>query len=292
MYYLGIDGGGTKTIAAVSNENGKILVRKSGGTINFYSVGFDSARKNLLNLINEIEKETGIKEYGGVFIGCSALDDEADENLVAKLCDGVIKAEKIRINSDLYIAKKSTDCSCVAVCGTGSMVICETTDGKIKIAGGWGHILGDEGSGYSIALNALKKCCMMSDKGEKNLLTESAVKFFGVSCMRDVIDIVYSSETTKDMIASFASEVGKLAEAGDDASLEIIKAEACAFADTTAILLGENCDSLGLYGGVFLNNRLFTKFFSDSISSRFPTVRIEVVEIPAEESALALAMRL
>ncbi len=291
MYYLGIDGGGTKTVAAVCDEKGKILTKKTGRTINFYSVGFDSARDNLSSLVNEIEKETGINEYKGAFIGCSALDCEADDKLVARLCGGIIKADRIKVNSDLYIVKMSTDCSCVAVCGTGSMVICQDSDGKQIIAGGWGHILGDEGSGYAIALNALKKCCTMSDKGEKTPLADKATEFFGVSCMRDVIDIVYFPETTKDMIAAFASEVGKLAENGDEVSREIIKTQALLFADTAAILL-ENCDSLGLYGGVFLNNKLFTNTFCDSIISRFPSVSIKTVETPAEESALALAMKL
>ena len=53
-YYLGIDGGGTRTTAAVSDESGKIIIKKQGKTINYYSAGMETARNNLDSLINEI----------------------------------------------------------------------------------------------------------------------------------------------------------------------------------------------------------------------------------------------
>ena len=53
-YYLGIDGGGTRTTAAVSDESGKLILKKAGKTINFYSVGMETARNNLDSLIKEI----------------------------------------------------------------------------------------------------------------------------------------------------------------------------------------------------------------------------------------------
>ena len=71
-YYLGIDGGGTRTTAAVSDENGKLILKRAGKTINFYSVGMEVARYNLDNLINEIYSELDCDEFESVFIGCSA----------------------------------------------------------------------------------------------------------------------------------------------------------------------------------------------------------------------------
>ena len=56
-YYLGIDGGGTKTTAVVSDETGKILCKKEGKTINFYGVGMEKARENLLDVVKAIENE-------------------------------------------------------------------------------------------------------------------------------------------------------------------------------------------------------------------------------------------
>lgn len=288
-YYLGIDGGGTKTVVAVADENGNILQKQTGKTINFYSVGMDVARKNLADILATV----GISEFASVFIGCSALGSQADEELVEKLCGGIITADKIIMHSDVYIALKSVgtaDCPCVAICGTGSMAIAEDKNGKTHVAGGWGHIVGDEGSAYSIAINALRICCRQCDKGETSPLPESAMQFFGVDNFRKSINIIYSDDTTKDILASFASCVGKLADAGDTDSIEIILSEAKAFAKTVLILLDKiECSVLGLYGGVFVNNELFRNVFVTEIKEKYPEIEIKLIDTPPEESALMLA---
>ena len=294
-YYLGIDGGGTRTTAAISDENGKLILKKAGKTINFYSVGMEVARDNLDNLINEIYSELDCNEFESVFIGCSALDDKADEATLKALC-GNIKAKAVEMNSDLYIALKSmgdTECPCVAVCGTGSMAIGTDKDGNTVVSGGWGHIIGDEGSGYAIAVNALKLCCELCDKGENSPLLEAAESYFGVSDFRKAIDIIYSEETTKDKIAGFASDVGKLVQT-DSTAKNIVISEAKAFAKTVLILLGKVgcCPSLGLYGGIFVHNLSFTETFKSDIKSVYPDIEIKLLTVPPEESALELARKL
>ena len=67
-YYLGIDGGGTRTTAAVSDENGNIRFKAVGKSINFYSVGMEKARENLKNVINDIYKNIGEIEFESAII--------------------------------------------------------------------------------------------------------------------------------------------------------------------------------------------------------------------------------
>lgn len=294
-YYIGIDGGGTKTTAAVSDENGNILLKEVGKTINFYSVGMDKASHNLNTIIDTISAKLGVECFEAVFVGCSALDNEADKKTLDSLC-GDIKAKKLAMNSDLYIALKSVDskvCPCVAICGTGSMATGEDENGDIVIAGGWGHIIGDEGSGYAIAVNALKKCCELCDEGTTSPLLEKATSFFNVGNFREAIDIIYSPETTKDLIAEFASEVGELCETDPDAR-DIVITEAHSFAKTVLILLKKvkQCTVLGLYGGVFTHNSLFTQVFESDIKTKFPDVKLQLLNTPPEEGALKLARNL
>lgn len=290
MYYLGIDGGGTRTTAVVTDEKGNTITKKTGRTINFYSVGNETARNNLSDLMNEIMAETGIKSFESAFIGCSALDCEADEETTDMLCKGVINAEKIKMHSDVYIVLKSVKGAkfpCVAICGTGSIAAAEDNDGSIHVSGGWGHILGDEGSAYSIAVNALKICCQMCDKGEKTPLLDSANEFFGTDDFRKTIDIIYSPDMTKDRLARFASVLDE----SDETVSEIIKNEARKFAVTVATLLKKvkQCDVLGLYGGVFQNNSLFREKFTESIRKDFPEIKIQLIEMPPEDTAAELA---
>ncbi len=290
MYYLGIDGGGTRTTAVVTDEKGNIITKKTGRTINFYSVGNETARNNLSDLMNEITAETGIKSFTSAFIGCSALDCEADEETTDALCKGIINTEKIKMHSDVYIALKSVKGAklpCVAICGTGSIAATEDNDGRIHVSGGWGHILGDEGSAYSIAVTALKICCQMCDKGEKTPFLDSANEFFCTKDFRKTIDIIYSPDMTKDRLARFASVLDE----SDETVSEIIKNEARKFAVTVATLLKKvkQCDVLGLYGGVFQNNSIFRGKFTESIRKDFPEIKIQLIGTPPEETAALLA---
>ncbi len=292
-YYLGIDGGGTRTTAAVSDENGNVVLKSVGKSINFYSVGMEKARENLRNVINDIYKNIGEIEFDGAFIGCSALDNEASEELTGALCDGIIKAKKVGMNSDVFVALASSGedkCRVVAICGTGSIVTGLDEKGNIKTKGGWGHIFGDEGSAYSIAVNALKASAMLYDEGKITPLVKKAEEFFGVDDFRDAIDKIYSSETTKDVLASFSVEVGKIAEEDFVAKTVIIN-EAHFFSKTVLALLNEmkNCTLLSLYGGVFQNNGLFRNSFVDDIKEFHSDLKIEMLNLPPEESALKIA---
>ena len=293
MYYLGIDGGGTKTVAVVTDEKGRIITTVSGATINFYSVGYENARKNLSELMNKITAETEICSFSAAFIGCSALDCEADNETTERLCDGIINADKMKMHSDVYIALKSVknaECPCVAICGTGSIATGEDENGNTHVTGGWGHILGDEGSAYSIAVKALEICCQMCDKNEKTPLLESAEKFFGVPDFRKAIDIIYSDDMTKDKLAHFAETL----DINDGTVREIIIIEAQKFAFTVQTLLEKmkNCDVLGLYGGVFQHNSFFREEFSDTIRKNFPHTEIQLIETPPAETAAEIARSL
>ena len=293
-YFLGIDGGGTKTTAAVSDENGNIILKSVGKTINFYSVGMEKARNNLAEIIKEINFSLGNTDFESAFVGCSALDDEADGKMLESLCGGIINAKKLRMNSDVYVALKSVEnavCPCVAICGTGSMAIGENESGKIVVKGGWGHILGDEGSAYSIAVDALKCCCNFYDRNSKDELLDAACEYFGVSDFRKAIDVIYSENTKKDYIAGFAEIVGELADKNNITAKGIIVKQAQNFTAPIYWLLTDvkNCSVLALYGGLFQHNKLFRDVFIREMKTEYPDLRIELLTVPPEEGALKIA---
>ncbi len=292
-YYLGIDGGGTRTTAVVSDENGKVLVKSVGKSMNFYSVGMEKARENLTNVINDIYKNIGEIEFEGAFIGCSALDNKADEETINNLCNGIIKSKKLGMNSDVYVALASSgedECRVVAICGTGSIVAGIDENGNVKTKGGWGHIFGDEGSAYSIAVNSLKACAMLYDEGQITPLVKAAQDYFDVDDLRKAIDKIYSPEATKDILAGFSQMVGEIAN-GDFVAKTVVLNEAHYFSKTVLALLNEikNCTLLSLYGGVFQNNELFRNSFIEDIKEFHSDLKIELLTLPPEESALKIA---
>ncbi len=297
-YYLGIDGGGTKTTALVCDETGNILCRAESGSLNFYDVGFDGARKTLATIKEQIKTCLGDIAFSSVVIGCSALDDEAPADVSERLCGGIIDTEKLLVNSDLFIAlHASGDLSprIVAVCGTGSMAVGTVDNEKIITSGGWGHIAGDGGSAYSISLTALKTACRLYDKGEySHPLIETVCGFYGVEDLRQAIDSIYSPKARKSDLAELTPLISHLAEEGCETAIEIIKNQCTELVDTVSALVERmsQCDTVYLYGGVFKNNKLFRDCFVKSFESLYPVICIKNLETSAEQGALNIARSL
>ena len=294
-YYLGVDGGGTRTTAAIADESGQIIYKSVGKTINFYSVGMEKARENLLHIMTDISEKTGVAVFESAFIGCSALDGEGDSDTVHSLCGGVINSKAIQMNSDVFVALYAGDFSVprgVAICGTGSMVAGINSKDEIIVKGGWGHILGDGGSAYSFALNGLKEALKLYDENKlDDPIVKKTQEFFGVTDLRLVIDKVYSDSTTKDIIADFARCLGELCETGNKKVLELLEAECNEFLRTVYSFVEESmdCKIIYLYGGVFQNNTCFKDMFIRKFKDKYPEIKIDMLLIPPEESALKIA---
>lgn len=294
-YFLGIDGGGTRTTAAVSDENGEFIYKSTGKTINFYSVGMENARNNLLELMGDIYSGIGEVTFERAFVGCSALDNEAEKEVTEALCGGVINAKQIDMNSDAYVALFSGACSeprCVVICGTGSMAVGIDGCGKITVKGGWGHIIGDGGSAYSIAVNALAEAVNLYDEKKfDEPLVKSVTEFYNAGSLREIIDILYSENITKDIIAEFARTVAELCDKGDKKALAVLSSECKKLVRTVASLVNEieKCKVIYLYGGVFQNNKIFKALFVDLMGELYPEIKTELLSVPPEEGALKLA---
>lgn len=269
MYYLGIDGGGTKTTALVCDDFGSTVIRLAGESINFRSVGLEEARMNMSAILKRIEAQTGIGHFRSVFIGMSALSGKAAPNELKAFCDGVFDADVIDMNSDVYIALAACEdeAPAVAICGTGSMAAA-VKDGKVLTKGGFGYLLGDEGSAYAIASDGLKAAVRASENvTEKTLLTERALAFFGAESVERLLDIFYDPPMPRAKMAQFAAEVTKCAAEGDRAADGILKNQAESFALTVTALLKEleKKPKLYLFGGVFEHDEIFTAYFSDAV---------------------------
>lgn len=267
-FFLGIDGGGSKTTAVVFNEKGEFICKACGESINYYSVGMENAKKAMSNIINNLS----IKKFDCTVIGMSALSERATDEETERFCDGIIESAQIIMDSDLYVALEAMECEgecAVVISGTGSMAVCRNYDGSISHAGGFGYILGDEGSGYSIALSAIKaairaaECCAPS-----TLLTQKCLNYFSLNDIYELIDLFYEKGVSRKTVASFAREVILCAEKADSVAKEIIESEAKLLSETTLSLLKSKSNDIpvGLWGGMFQHNRIFRESFSEILN--------------------------
>lgn len=205
-YYLGIDGGGTKTTAVVCTQDGKIIKTAVGASINYYSNPFDAARRNFAELIDK----TGIHDYASTVIGMSALSDRADEQTALDFTREIIRADKLLMVSDVEIALRTAPGDtprAVLICGTGSMSAAINKDGKLIHAGGWGYLLGDSGSGYAIALNAIRQALEALENGSSDPIIFEFTSFFDVHTPDEILKKFYDPPLSRDAIAAFCPRV-------------------------------------------------------------------------------------
>ncbi len=288
-YFLGIDGGGSKTTAVVFDKSGCFVKKAVGESINYYSVGIEKARENMANIISSL----AVEEFEGAFIGMSALNERADSQTTDRFASGIINAKTVTMDSDLYIALEAMghDGECaVVISGTGSMAVLRKADGSIAHAGGWGYILGDEGSGYAIGLSGIKAAVRSAEGIGSTPLLSLCLEHFGIKDIYELIDLYYDKGVTRKVTASFAECVFNCAAKGDRISLEIIDTQASELAKTAKALLDANSVDcpVGLWGGIFTHCKLFRDIFAHQLAW---SGEVSLLELAPEQGAIIAALK-
>ena len=269
-YYLGVDGGGTKTTALVCDEELREIATVSGGSVNYRSEGMEAARANLAAIVSELAAKTGIERFRSAFIGSSALFGRADEAALRAFAEGVVPAERIAMDSDLYIALMSceTDNALAAICGTGSMAAAFGPEGNVLTRGGFGYLFGDEGSAYAISREALFRAARAAEETDPaTLLTGALTGFFGVKDVYAFTDLAYDPPMERKRLAAFAPAVTDCARRGDETAREVLRRQAALFAGTVRSLAAALPEKPAVfcYGGVFAHDEIFTGYFREAL---------------------------
>lgn len=245
MRWMGIDGGGSNLRIVIVDNDLNILASHHGEAVNPSSVGRELAAERIRNGIHELMRaqDQRISAVGIGVAGASAI--HAADWLRAVL-EPVLPDVPIVTSSDEEIAlvgARGEPVGAVLLAGTGSVAYGINSDGRIQRAGGWGYLLGDEGSGYWIGLQALR---LITDWGDSRLAQETALvstimQELGLTRAFDLIAWTYQKAHPRD-IAALAPLVLELAEAGDKTAMRIISEAA----EHLAALVEHVCSQLGL----------------------------------------------
>ena len=270
-YYLGIDGGGTRTTALLCDDALREVARAEGGSINYRSEGMENARGNLRALLAALADKTGVDRFCSVFIGSSALFGRADAAQTAAFAEGIVNADTVTMDSDLYIALNACGApnALAAICGTGSMAAAFGPAGQVLTRGGFGYLFGDEGSGYAIAREAMFRAARAAEGTEPpTLLTGALTAFYGVSDIYAFTDLAYDPPLPRKRLAAFAPQVTACAEQGDKTAKEVLTRQAALFAGTVRSLAQVLKEPPAVFcaGGVFDHDAFFTEAFRQAIS--------------------------
>ncbi len=264
---LGIDGGGTKTVAwlaacAVGDEP-RVIGRGTAGPSNVQAVGFDSAIENLNDAVAAAFDHAGIASaaVAAAVVALAGSDRRESRQEIERWAEGRRLARRLRVVNDALpvLAAGSPDGWGVAlVCGTGSFCFGQSRDGRRTRAGGWGYLFGDEGSGYAIAAAGLRAAAKAEDgRAEATELLPAFLRRLRLNQSAELIPAVYRMADDRAAIASLAEVVTATAAKQDAVAEQIVMDAAGELAAMVAAVTREldfasETFPLVLSGGVLL----------------------------------------
>jgi len=259
MRVLGIDVGGTKTVCLLANEDGKILAEAREGGANLQGAG-ELALEKVLHNVMESALAGQQTMPSAICLGIAGVDRADDQNVVRGIMDRIGYKATILIVNDALIALQAgigDAPGIVIVSGTGSIAYGRNARGEAARAGGWGHVLGDEGSGYWIGRLALRGVVRHADgRGHETSLTPRLLGHFGLSGATELIHKVYHDDLAPSAIAALAHYVQQAHDDGDLVAAAILDHGAEELVSAAAAVMkrlemdGENF-SFVLAGGMF-----------------------------------------
>jgi N-acetylmuramic acid 6-phosphate etherase len=215
---LGIDGGGSKTVAllgrrteAVADANLYLpLGRGEAGSSNLHSAGRDAALAALDTAVNRAFAAAGLvrQSVAAACLGLAGAGRPDDQALILDWAKQVGLAAQTEVTSDVSLlveAGTPDGWGLALVAGTGSIAWGRAPDGATTRAGGWGHLLGDEGSGYALALAGLQAVVRAADgRGPATALTPVLLSALGVKEPKQLIAEIYGSRWDRARLAALA----------------------------------------------------------------------------------------
>lgn len=293
-YYLGVDGGGSKTLAVIVNEHGIEVGRGLAGGANHYSLGLETAVRNVRAAAAQALQAAGCSlPLRRAWLGMAGIDRRADHDLLLPYLRDLGEQVLLTNDGELLLAGLENAVGVVLISGTGSIALARDANGRRARSGGWGHILGDEGSGYVIAQQALQAVVRASDgRGPQTALRERILRAWDLHDTDELIGDIYG-EPEKAKIASLSSWVMIAARAGDQVAATIIQHAA----RELALAVQAVCQALGftrqevpiaLGGGLLINEADFCTQVIHQVRHYQPIGQVTLVEHPTLTAARAI----
>jgi N-acetylglucosamine kinase-like BadF-type ATPase len=219
---LGIDGGGTRTRAAIVAGE-QVLARAESGSIKRLRVGAEVAEANLRALLSEIYAQAGVTGVRAASAGvASATMPGVAEWITAVFDDFAV--ERSEVVGDEVIALDAAfrgGPGILQIAGTGSNTIGRAPDGSRECAGGWSSRLGDEGSGYWIGLHSVRRALHAYDREEPTRVLEKVGEIWGTPSLEDLVNL--GDSTPGPDFAALAPAISELALADDPVALGVLQ---------------------------------------------------------------------
>jgi N-acetylglucosamine kinase-like BadF-type ATPase len=299
--YLGIDGGQSHTEAVIADREGHILGRGRGGPSNHAEQpgGRERLRRAITDSVGSALRAAGEFSIGSTIFAAAHCAMTGGADFKEEIIHSILRANQLEIGHDApaaLVGATAGEPGIVVIAGTGSVAYGENKNGKCLRVGGWGYLFGDEGGGFWVAMQGVRRAMLARDAlSEPTMLAELALEYFGSADLQTLAMAVYREEITRDRFASFAAHVQRAATEGDRVARVIVAEAGSVLAKLAAIVarrLNFAPDEMRVapVGGVF-RGALVREAFVAVLNEELPEARVVAPKFNPAIGALLFAYR-
>ena len=300
-YFLGIDGGGTKTTCAVGDES-RLLATARAGPSNIVRVGETQTRESLHRAVRQACGAAGISanEIAGTCFGGSGAGRPDLAEIVRAILKEILPT-RVNVVGDMEIALEAAfdaGPGVIVIAGTGSIAYGRDQGGNALRAGGWGFAIGDEGSAYWIGREVVRAVLRESERQQNNtelidsVLVKGLFKVWGVNSFLDLARAA-NSIPPPDFAALFPAVVAS----GDDIARRILRDAGRELAGVAEVVIlrlfskNQGVVPVAMTGGVFRHAELVRQVFYNELRRLEARVQVNPEVVDPVEGALRMARR-
>lgn len=296
-FVIGVDGGGSKTAVIILDELGQVLGRGQGGTANYHHHGLEQAGQNLLAAMQSAAQDAGVElaQATAAFWALAGVDRPVDHERMHELAAQLLPGIPVGIGNDAVAALagglNGRREGIVLIAGTGMIAYGENSTGAQFRAGGWGYIV-EQGSGYSVAKEAIKAVLLATDEQQDTLLTQIFIEALQLDQITDVVTWLYARDRHISQVAALSPLVLAAAEANDFVAQSVVSQEAEALAKSVWAVarklgLEKRPFPLVLAGSLVGKSELYRQLVIQSVHTRLPLAQ---PQLPQHDPAVGAAL--
>ncbi len=228
-YFIGVDGGGSRLRIVIVDEDLQVIAQSQSSTVNPSIIGRNRSADLIRAAIRDVVQGASVDpgKIHGVGIGVAGAASDHDASWLQDVVEGAVPQAECVPSSDMEIAlvgAHGVRQGVLVLAGTGSVAMAVNASGESARAGGWGYLIGDEGSGYFLGRRALSAVMQAHDgQGSATLLSEHILARLRLTSPEQIITWLYQAEIPRVRdVAQLAPLVLETAAAGDDVAVGII----------------------------------------------------------------------
>lgn len=297
-WYFGLDAGATKTRLHAHSGAGKVDLELLGGAANALRQGLAQTASVLSSLINDALSELPGGTLRAVHAGIAGASAPSIQKELVHRIRPLVNSEhplNLTISHDGVIALEGAFAGqggLLFIAGTGSGVMARTGAGisDFDHVGGWGHIIGDEGSGSAIGKRALAAVAHAFDGGPETRLTHLAKRHLNIHDRHSLLSTIGQSDWK---FQNMAPLVLNAAEDGDDVAASVVQKETRLLARQAKLMLRKYPDLAPRYTiiGGLSNNKFYVNRLCAAMRNIWPLAKFVPPEATPAEGAVRIAMR-